>query len=78
MSVPLGAVLFHKGLSLVYVRMAPERYEQRAIRLLAREGERWVLAEQIESGGIGVAAGEAVVSRAAQVLLSEQILGREE
>jgi biotin carboxyl carrier protein len=67
-SVPCPAVLFHQGRALVYVRVGPGRYERREVRLLGREGDRWVL-------GAGVAAGEPVVSRQAQVLLSEEFRG---
>jgi hypothetical protein len=67
-SVPRTAVLFHQGRPLVYVRISPGRYERREVRLLSLEGDRWVLAA-------GVAADEAVVSRQAQVLLSEEFKG---
>jgi hypothetical protein len=64
-AVPRGALLYHEGRALVYVRLSPGRFERREVRVLGGEGERWVLSE-------GVAAGEAVVSRRAQVLLSEE------
>jgi hypothetical protein len=64
-SVPRGALLFHQGRTLVYVRLSPGRFERREVRLLGGEGERWVLAD-------GVSAGEPVVSRQAQVLLAEE------
>jgi hypothetical protein len=64
-SVPPGALLFHLGRPLVYVRIGPGRYERRGVRVLGREGDRWVLAA-------GVAAGEPVVHQQAQVLLSEE------
>jgi biotin carboxyl carrier protein len=67
-SVPLAAVLIHQGRTLVYVRIAPGRYERREVRVLGRDGDRWVLAA-------GVAAGEPVVYRHAQVLLSEEFRG---
>jgi multidrug efflux pump subunit AcrA (membrane-fusion protein) len=67
-AVPRPAVLFHQGRALVYVRVGPGRYERREVRLLGREGEHWVVAA-------GVTAGEPVVSRQAQVLLSEEFRG---
>jgi hypothetical protein len=64
-SVPLSALLFHSGRTLVYVRIGAGRFERREVRVLGREGDRWVLAA-------GVSAEEPVVSRNAQVLLSEE------
>jgi hypothetical protein len=64
-AAPRGALLYHEGRALVYVRLSPGRFERREVRVLGGEGERWLLSE-------GVAAGEAVVSRRAQVLLSEE------
>jgi hypothetical protein len=64
-SIPLAALLFHSGRTLVYVRVGPGRFERREVRVLGREGDRWILAA-------GVAAEEPVVSRHAQVLLSEE------
>jgi hypothetical protein len=67
-SVLRTAVLFHQGRPLVYVRIAPGRFERREARILGREAERWVLAA-------GIAAGEPVVYNQAQVLLSEEFRG---
>lgn len=64
-SVPAEAVLSHQGRLLVYVREGPGKFERREVRLLGREGDRAVL-------GSGVKAGEPVVVRHAQVLLSEE------
>jgi biotin carboxyl carrier protein len=64
-SVPAEAVLSHQGRLLVYVREGPGKFERREVRLLGREGDRAVL-------GSGVKAGEPVVIRHAQVLLSEE------
>ncbi len=64
-SVPVEAVLSHQGRLLVYVREGPGRFERREVRLLGRDGDRAVL-------GSGVKAGEPVVVRHAQVLLSEE------
>jgi multidrug efflux pump subunit AcrA (membrane-fusion protein) len=63
--VPETALLYHQGRALVYVRIAPGKFERREVQVLGREAGRWILAS-------GVAAGEAVVSRRAQVLLSEE------
>ena len=67
-SVPATALLYHQGRALVYVRVGPGRYERREVQVLGRDGDRWVLAS-------GVAAGEPVVSKRAQVLLSEEFRG---
>jgi hypothetical protein len=64
-SVPAEAVLSHQGRLLVYVREGPGQFERREVRLLGREGDRAVL-------GSGVKAGEPVVVKHAQVLLSEE------
>ncbi len=63
-----GALLYHQGRALVYVRLSPGRFERREVQVLGRENGRWVLAT-------GVTAGEPVVSRNAQVLLSEEFRG---
>jgi hypothetical protein len=63
-AVPETALLFHQGRVLVYVGIAPGRFEQREVQILGREAGRVVLAS-------GVTPGERVVSRRAQVLLSE-------
>jgi cobalt-zinc-cadmium efflux system membrane fusion protein len=64
-AVPVGALLTHQGRHLVYVKKAPGEYERREVHLLGREGDRAVLAK-------GVRAGEEVVVRQPQVLLSEE------
>jgi multidrug efflux pump subunit AcrA (membrane-fusion protein) len=66
-SVPETSLLYHDGRALVYVRLGdkPGRYERREVQVLGREPGRWVLAS-------GVQAGEPVVSRRAQVVLSEE------
>jgi hypothetical protein len=64
-SVPESSLLYHDGRALVYVRLSPGRFERREVRVLGREAGRWVLSE-------GVSAGEPVVSRRPQVLLSEE------
>jgi hypothetical protein len=70
-SVPRDALLFHMGRTIAYVRIGPGRYERREVSILGREGDRWVVAA-------GVAAGEPVVCRQAQVLLSEEFKPRNE
>jgi hypothetical protein len=67
-SIPQTALLIHQGRTLVYVRLSPGRYERREVRLLGREGDRWMVSA-------GVAAGEHVVYRQAQILLSEEFRG---
>jgi hypothetical protein len=71
-SVPVGAVLFHQGRALVYVRVGPGAYERREVRPLGRERETWVLAARQTSDPTGLEPGEVVVQRGAQVLLSEE------
>ena len=66
--MPATSLLYHDGRALVYVRLSPGRYERREVRVLGRDGGRWVLSE-------GVVAGEPVVSARAQVLLSEEFRG---
>ena len=70
-AVPESAVLYHLGRALVYVALAPERFERREVRLLGRQGDRWIVAPPA-GGRQSVAAGERVVCREAQVLLSEE------
>ncbi len=70
-TVPAAAVLFHQGVSLVFVRVAPGRYERREVRLLGRDGDRWVLDARAGAAQAGISPGEVVVTASAQVLLSE-------
>jgi hypothetical protein len=63
--IPATALLYHQGRALVYVRIAPGKFERREVQVLGRAASCWVLAS-------GVAPGEFVVSRRAQVLLSEE------
>jgi cobalt-zinc-cadmium efflux system membrane fusion protein len=69
-AVPAGAVLFHQGRSLVYVRVKPGAYERREVRLLGRESDTWILAPHQDLTGLK--SGEVVVRNGAQVLLSEE------
>ena len=71
-AVPIGAVLFHQGRALVYVRVKPGAYQRREVRLLGREGDSWALAARQTSDPSGLEPGEVVVHRGAQVLLSEE------
>lgn len=70
--VPAGAVLFHQGRSLVYVRVKPGAYQRREVRLLGREGDSWVLAPRQGMAPVGVEPGDVLVHRGTQVLLSEE------
>jgi multidrug efflux pump subunit AcrA (membrane-fusion protein) len=63
--VPESSLLYHDGRALVYVRIGAGRYERREVRVLGRQQGRWVLAAGVEQR-------EPVVSRRAQVLLSEE------
>jgi hypothetical protein len=67
-AVPWTALLYHQGRALVYVELSPGRYERREIQVLGRDGDHAVL-------GDGVTAGEPVVHKQAQVLLSEEFKG---
>jgi hypothetical protein len=73
-AVPVSAVLFHEGRSLLYVRVADDQYQRREVRLLGRDGDTWSVAIAGNEPLVGVAEGEAVVSRNAQVLLSKEFL----
>jgi hypothetical protein len=74
-AVPIGAVLFHQGRALVYVRVKPGAYERREVQLLGREGESWVLAARRATDPSGMEPCQVVVHRGAQVLLSEEFRG---
>jgi hypothetical protein len=74
-AVPVGAVLFHQGRALVYVRIEPGKFQRREVRILGRQGERYFLVPRDIVFGdekIGVDAGEQVVSEQPQILLSEE------
>ncbi len=73
-AVPARAILYHEGRPLVYVRISPEKFQRREVRLLGREGDSWVLAPRQGDLPVGVTVGEAVVTHAAQVLLSKEFL----
>jgi multidrug efflux pump subunit AcrA (membrane-fusion protein) len=74
-AVPVGAVLFHQGRALVYVHVGPHRFARREVRILGRQGNRYLLAARdplFELDKVGVKPGEQVVREQAQVLLSEE------
>jgi hypothetical protein len=74
-AVPAGAVLFHQGRALVYVRTEPGKFQRREVRILGRHGERcFLVPRDIVFGDekVGVDAAELVVSEQAQLLLSEE------
>jgi RND family efflux transporter MFP subunit len=64
-AVPETALLYHQGRALVYVQITPGKFERREVQVLGREASCSVLAS-------GVTPGEFIVSRRAQVLLSEE------
>jgi hypothetical protein len=65
LAVPISAVLWHEGQPWVYVQTAPGQFIRRPVELLGRERADYLL-------GSGVQAGEVIVSRQTQVLLSEE------
>lgn len=67
-AVPPTALLLHQGRTLVYVRVRTDRYERREVQVLGHDNGVTLLAS-------GVRAGEEVVSRQAQILLSEEFRG---
>jgi biotin carboxyl carrier protein len=74
-AVLADAVLYHEGRPLVYVRITPEKYQRRQVELLGRKGDLWVVLPRQAGLPVGVAPGEFVVSRQAQILLSEEFHG---
>ncbi len=66
-AIPASAVLVHQGRQLVYVQLTPGHFERRVIELLGRADDTLFVT--------GVRGGEAVVSKHAQVLLSEEFRG---
>ena len=73
-AVPISAVLFHEGRSLVYVHVGDDEYQRREVRLLGREGETWIVSRRKGEQLTGLATGELVVHTQAQVLLSKEFL----
>jgi biotin carboxyl carrier protein len=73
-AVPAGALLYHQGRALVYVRVQPGWYTRREVQVLGREGDHWLLAPRPRFAlpGAGVEPEELVVSAQAQVLLGEE------
>lgn len=74
-AVPAEAVLSHQGRNLVYVRVKPGEYRRREVRLLGRAGDSWLVAARRVDRPDGLEPGEVIVSRGAQVLLSEEFRG---
>lgn len=74
-AIPAEAVLLHQGRSLVYVRVEPGEYRRREVRPLGREGDSWIVAARRGDNPDGLDPGEVVVTRGAQVLLSEEFRG---
>src|SRR5262249_26410368 len=64
-SVAKTALLYHQGRALVYVQLEPGKFERREVQVLGEQDNRWVLAS-------GVKDKELVVSRQAELLLSEE------
>jgi len=64
-AVPATAVLLHQGRSLVYVQLSPGRYERRVVDIVGRDRDLLYVSS-------GVRGQELVVSKHAQVLLSEE------
>lgn len=73
-AVAATAVLYHEGRPLVYVRIGPDKYQRREVRLLSRDADRWIVSTRQGDLRVGVTAEEVVVSRQAQVLLSKEFL----
>ncbi len=67
-TVPDSAVIWHGGSAWVYVQEAPDRFERRAVSTGEPAGDGW-FDETLK-------AGERVVVRGAQLLLSEEFRGR--
>jgi hypothetical protein len=69
--VPASALLYHQGRALVYelIEKTKEKmiFARREVRVLGREGDRWILAT-----GQKFAAGSRVVVTNAQLLLAEE------
>jgi hypothetical protein len=73
-SLPSGALLYHQGRTLVYVRREPDKYEKREVRVLGWQGDHCVLARHgaLDPAWLGVEPGEVVVSDQGQVLLATE------
>jgi biotin carboxyl carrier protein len=74
-AVPAGALLYHQGRALVYVRdLKPGEYARREVQVLGRDGDRWLLAPRprFAPAGVGLDPDELVVKSQPQVLLSEE------
>jgi hypothetical protein len=69
--VPASAILWRAGVPCVYVEVEENVYERRALRERLPAGDAWLVLG-------GVKAGERVVSRGAQQLLSAELLPRDD
>jgi hypothetical protein len=64
-AVPKGALLYHQGRALVYVRLSGNRFKRAEVTVLGRDGDWWVLSA-------GVDADDQVVTAGALALLSAE------
>jgi multidrug efflux pump subunit AcrA (membrane-fusion protein) len=65
-TVPNSALLYHQGRALVYVRLSGDRFKRVEVRVLGRDGDRWVLeADRVDPDDL-------VVTEGALRLLSEE------
>jgi biotin carboxyl carrier protein len=64
-AIPASALLVHQGRTLVYIQINERRYERSEVTILGRQGDTLYVTS-------GVRAGDRVVSKHAQVLLSEE------
>jgi hypothetical protein len=64
--IPASGLLVHQGRTLVYVQIGPDRFRRYEVTLLDRDGDMLYIA------GGGVSGDDAVVSKHAQALLSEE------
>lgn len=71
-AVPVESVLLHQGRSLVYIQLEPGEYQRREVRPLGRDGDSWIVTPHRDGQPDGLRPGEIVVSRGAQILLSEE------
>jgi len=71
-AVPATALLYHQGRALVYVCVEPGKYERREVQILGRVGNLCVVLARQGLSPFGLAPGDEVVFRQAQLLLSEE------
>jgi hypothetical protein len=72
--MPDDALLYHQGRALVYIRVPNQtrQFERREVRVLGRQGDRWLVAKHnsLDPSIVGVNEGDQVVYSGAQSLLS--------